>query len=55
MLVKKESIFLQDLLAEIIKILGNQEAHVERVLIPLLADGHVLNERLRALEETMRR
>ncbi len=44
MRVKEEAIFLQDLLAEINKVMVGQEALVERVLIALLADGHILLE-----------
>jgi len=38
MQVKEEAVFLQDLLAEINKVMVGQEALVERVLIALLAD-----------------
>ena len=41
MQVKEEALFLQDLLVEINKVMVGQEALVERVLIGLLADGHI--------------
>ena len=53
MQVKEESIFLQDLLAEINKVMVGQEALVERVLIALLADGHVLLEGVPGLAKTL--
>ena len=40
--VKQEAGFIPALLAEINKVMVGQEALVERVLIALLADGHVL-------------
>ena len=40
--VRQEAAYLQDLLAEINKVMVGQEELVERVLIALLADGHVL-------------
>ena len=39
MQVKEEAIFIQDLLAEVNKVMVGQEALVERVLIALLATG----------------
>jgi MoxR-like ATPase len=51
--VKEESIFIQDLLAEINKVMVGQEALVERVLIALLADGHVLLEGVPGLAKTL--
>ena len=53
MQVKEEAIFLQDLLAEINKVMVGQEALVERVLIALLADGHILLEGVPGLAETL--
>jgi MoxR-like ATPase len=53
MQVKQESIFLQDLLAEINKVMVGQEMLVERVLIALLADGHVLLEGVPGLAKTL--
>ncbi len=51
--VKHESIFLQDLLAEINKVMVGQEMLVERVLIGLLADGHILLEGVPGLAKTL--
>lgn len=51
--VKEEAIFIQDLLAEINKVMVGQEALVERVLIALLADGHVLLEGVPGLAKTL--
>ncbi len=53
MQVKDEAIFLQDLLAEINKVMVGQEALVERVLIALLADGHILLEGVPGLAKTL--
>jgi MoxR-like ATPase len=53
MQVKQESIFLQDLLTEINKVMVGQEMLVERVLIALLADGHVLLEGVPGLAKTL--
>ena len=51
--IEKESLFLHDLLAEINKIMVGQQALVERVLIALLADGHVLLEGVPGLAKTL--
>ena len=51
--VRQEAIFLQDLLNEINKVMVGQEALVERVLIALLADGHVLLEGVPGLAKTL--
>ena len=51
--VQREAIFLQDLLAEINKVMVGQEALVERVLIGLLADGHILLEGVPGLAKTL--
>ncbi len=51
--VKEEAIFIQDLLTEINKVMVGQEALVERVLIALLADGHVLLEGVPGLAKTL--
>ena len=51
--VKNESLFLQDLLAEINKVMVGQQSLVERVLIALLADGHVLLEGVPGLAKTL--
>jgi len=53
MQVKEKAIFLQDLLAEINKVMVGQEALVERVLIALLADGHILLEGVPGLAKTL--
>ncbi len=51
--VKQEALFLQDLLTEINKVMVGQEALVERVLIALLADGHILLEGVPGLAKTL--
>ncbi len=51
--VEKEAIFLHDLLAEVNKIMVGQETLVERVLIALLADGHILLEGVPGLAKTL--
>ncbi len=51
--VRHEAIFLQDLLAEINKVMVGQEALVERVLIGLLANGHILIEGVPGLAKTL--
>jgi len=51
--VQHEAIFLQRLLAEINKVMVGQEALVERVLIGLLADGHILLEGVPGLAKTL--
>ena len=53
MQVQHEAIFLQDLLTEINKVMVGQEALVERVLIGLLADGHILLEGVPGLAKTL--
>jgi MoxR-like ATPase len=53
MQVKHEAVFLQDLLSEINKVMVGQEALVERVLIGLLADGHILLEGVPGLAKTL--
>ena len=53
MQVKEEAVFLHDLLAEINKVMVGQEALVERVLIALLADGHILLEGVPGLAKTL--
>ncbi|MFC1960908.1 AAA family ATPase [Chloroflexota bacterium] len=52
-IVEQETLFVNDLLAEISKIVVGQEAMVERVLIALLADGHILLEGLPGLAKTL--
>ena len=51
--VQREAIFLQDLLTEINKVMVGQEKLVERVLIGLLADGHILLEGVPGLAKTL--
>jgi MoxR-like ATPase len=51
--ITRESVFLQDLLAEVNKVMVGQEILVERVLIALLADGHVLLEGVPGLAKTL--
>ena len=51
--VQQEALFLQDLIAEINKVMVGQEALVERVLIALLADGHILLEGVPGLAKTL--
>jgi len=53
MQVKEEAVFLQDLLSEINKVMVGQERLVERVLIGLLADGHILLEGVPGLAKTL--
>lgn len=53
MQIKEEALFLQNLLAEINKIMVGQERLVERVLIGLLADGHILLEGVPGLAKTL--
>ena len=52
-IVAKESAFIDDLMAEIGKVIVGQTAMVERVLIGLLAGGHVLLEGVPGLAKTM--
>lgn len=51
--VREEALFLQDLVAEINKVMVGQEALVERMLVALLADGHVLLEGVPGLAKTL--
>ncbi len=51
--VQRESAFLQTLLAEINKVMVGQERLVERVLIGLLANGHILLEGVPGLAKTL--
>jgi len=51
--VEKEALFLHDLLAEVNTVMVGQEAMVERVLIALLADGHILLEGVPGLAKTL--
>jgi MoxR-like ATPase len=51
--VEKEATFINDLLSEINKVMVGQEKLVERVLIALLADGHILLEGVPGLAKTL--
>ncbi len=51
--VEREALFLQDLLAEVNKVIVGQEKLVERLLIGLLADGHILLEGVPGLAKTL--
>ena len=42
--IERETLFVNDLLAQINQVIVGQEKLVERVLTALLADGHVLLE-----------
>nr|MBP9866012.1 ATPase [Candidatus Omnitrophota bacterium] len=50
--VKDESVVLQELLREIGKVIVGQQYLVERLLMALLADGHILIEGLPGLAKT---
>jgi MoxR-like ATPase len=51
--VEREAFFLQDLLAEVNKIIVGQERLIERLLVGLLADGHILLEGVPGLAKTL--
>jgi len=51
--VEREAFFLHDLLAEVNTVMVGQETMVERVLIALLADGHILLEGVPGLAKTL--
>ncbi|MFH1799196.1 MAG: MoxR family ATPase [Candidatus Omnitrophota bacterium] len=51
--VAKESVFIQELLAEIRKVIIGQDYLIERLLVGLLANGHVLIEGVPGLAKTM--
>lgn len=51
--VQKESVFLQDLKREISKVIVGQDALLEKMLVALLADGHVLIEGVPGLAKTL--
>ncbi len=51
--VEKESLFIDELLAEIRKVIVGQDYLVERLLVGLLANGHVLIEGVPGLAKTM--
>ncbi len=51
--VEREALFLHDLLASVNTVMVGQETMVERVLIALLADGHILLEGVPGLAKTL--
>jgi len=51
--IENESLFVNDLLAEITKVIVGQEKLIDRVLIALLADGHILLEGVPGLAKTL--
>ena len=51
--VEREAMFLHDLLSEIRKVIVGQDVLVERVLIALLANGHILLEGVPGLAKTL--
>jgi MoxR-like ATPase len=51
--IKNESAFLQDLISEIRKVIVGQDYLIERLLIGLLADGHILVEGVPGLAKTL--
>ena len=51
--VRKEAVFIKDLLAEIRKVIVGQDRLVRRLLISLLANGHVLIEGVPGLAKTL--
>ena len=51
--VENEAFFLRDLLAEVNTVMVGQERLVERALIALLADGHILLEGVPGLAKTL--
>jgi MoxR-like ATPase len=51
--IKEESAFIQDLIAEIRKVIVGQDYLIERLLIGLLADGHILVEGVPGLAKTL--
>lgn len=51
--VQQESLFLQDLKREVGKVIVGQESLVEKMLVALLADGHILIEGVPGLAKTL--
>lgn len=51
--VQQESIFLQDLKREVGKVIVGQDALLEKMLVALLADGHILIEGVPGLAKTL--
>ena len=52
-IVAKESAFIDDLMGEVAKVIVGQKYMVERILIGLLTDGHVLLEGVPGLAKTL--
>jgi MoxR-like ATPase len=52
-LVARESVFVEQVLGEIRKVIVGQKAMLERLLIGLLADGHILLEGVPGLAKTL--
>jgi len=51
--VRQEAVFVQDLLSEIRKVIVGQDRLIQRLLIGLLADGHILIEGVPGLAKTL--
>ena len=51
--VKKESTFVRDLIAEVEKVIVGQKYLIERLLVGLMANGHILVEGVPGLAKTM--
>ena len=51
--VRQEAVFVQDLLAEIRKVIVGQDRLIQRLLIGLIADGHILIEGVPGLAKTL--
>lgn len=51
--VQQEAVFVQDLLAEISKIIIGQDRLIRRLMVGLLADGHILIEGVPGLAKTL--
>ena len=51
--VHKESLFVQELKAELSRVIVGQEEMLERILVGLLADGHLLLEGVPGLAKTL--
>ncbi|MFN0116914.1 MAG: AAA family ATPase [Elusimicrobiota bacterium] len=51
--VKKESIFIEEIFSEIGKVIVGQRSMIERMLVGLLGDGHILLEGVPGLAKTL--
>ena len=51
--VREESVFVQDVLAEVRKIIVGQDYLVTRLMVGLLANGHILIEGVPGLAKTL--